>query len=193
TTYTYDSLNRLLTKVPDAAFAAPTVTFTYTATGRRASMTDASGATTYTYDNRDRLITKETPFGKLTHTYDAAGNMLSLVSSNAGGGSMTYAYDHLNRLSSVTDASGVTTYAYDAIGNLAGFGYPNGVNTAYTFDALNRLTSMQSTCDSGTGCGAPGTPLARYVYSLGAAGNRVSVAELNGRTAQYAYDSIYRL
>jgi RHS repeat-associated protein len=38
-----------------------------------------------------------------------------------------------------------------------------------------------------------GSPLAGYVYTLGAAGNRLSVQELSGRTVQYAYDDLYRL
>ena len=50
TSYQYDALNRLTAKVPDPALGEPAVSFTYTATGRRATMTDASGVTTYGYD-----------------------------------------------------------------------------------------------------------------------------------------------
>ena len=198
TTFTYDSMNRLTAKSADPFFissgaGAAGVAFTYTATGKRASMTDASGVTSYTYDSRDRLLAKTTPFGALTYTYDAAGNALSLSSSNTNGASMTYTHDELNRLASVTDASGTTNYTYDAAGNLRSYVYPNGVATAYTFDALNRLTNMQSNCATGTGCGAPGTALASYSYILGSAGNRLSVTELSGRRVQYGYDGLYRL
>src|SRR5207302_7605999 len=114
------SMNRLTAKTADPFFissgaGATGVTFTYTATGKRASMTDVSGITSYTYDGRDHLLTKATPFGTLTYTYDAAGNALSLSSSNINGASMTYTYDELNRFASVTDASGTTTYAYDTV------------------------------------------------------------------------------
>src|SRR5262249_9689958 len=136
TTYAYDTMNRLLSKTADAFFStgactggawgATQISFTYAATGRRLSMTDASGVTNYTDDTRDRLLTKATPFGSLTYTYDAAGSTVSLKSSNAGGASMTYGYDALNRLASVTDASGVTSYNYDAVGNLGSYVYPNG-------------------------------------------------------------------
>jgi YD repeat-containing protein len=85
TTYGYDNLNRLTTKTPDAFFVAPTVTYTYTATGQRESMTDAHGVTTYSYDSRDRLLTKQTPNGTLTYTYDDASNLSTLRSSNANG------------------------------------------------------------------------------------------------------------
>jgi RHS repeat-associated protein/uncharacterized repeat protein (TIGR01451 family) len=203
TTFQYDAMNRLTSKIADAFFStgacasgvcgATQVAYTYNNMGRRLSMTDASGTTHYTYDARDRLLTKATSFGTLTYTYDAAGNPLSLQSSNAGGASMTYGYDALNRLRSVTDASGVTSYTYDAVGNLGSFAYPNGVLTNYNYNSLNRLTSMQSTCATGTGCGAPGSALAGYIYTLGPTGNRLNVAELSGRTVQYGYDDLYRL
>jgi RHS repeat-associated protein len=203
TSYLYDTMNRLTKKTADTFFTtgacaggacgASQITFTYTPTGRRLAMTDASGTTNYTYDTRDRLLTKAAPAGTLTYTYDGAGNTLSLKSSNAGGASMTYGYDQLNRLSSATDASGVTNYSYDAVGNLSGYTYPNGVSTSYSFDTLNRLTSLKSTCASGTGCGPANTTINSYTYTLGAAGNRLSVAELSGRTVNYGYDDLYRL
>lgn len=192
TTYSYDALNRLLSKVPDSSLNQPTVSFAYTATGQRFSMTDASGSTSYSYDNRDRLLSKATPEGTLGYTYDAHGNVLTVTSSNANGASLTYAYDALNRLTSVTDnrllaqgaASGTTTYSYDPAGNVLGYTYPDGVQTASTYDPLNRLTQISS---------SKGTVLASYAYTLGAAGNRLSVAELSGRMVGYGYDSDYRL
>ena len=42
----------------------------------------------------------------------------------------------------MVDPTGTTTYSYDAVGNLAGYSYPNGVTSAYTYDGLNRLTQM---------------------------------------------------
>ena len=204
TTYSYDAMNRLKKKTADLFFStgacaggacgATQVSFTYTPTGHRASMTDASGTTNYTYDTRDRLLNKATPLGVLSYTYDAAGNALTLASSNLGGAAMSYGYDALNRLSSATDASGTTTYAYDAVGNLQGYAYSNGVSASYTYDALNRLTSTQATCTTAaSGCGLAAKPIAAYTYTLGAAGNRLSVAELSGRIVSYAYDDLYRL
>ena len=123
--------------------------------------------------------------------------MLTLASTNTNGRSATYTYDSLNRLSTVTDnrmvaqggvpgnASGLTTYGYDPVGNLAGYAYPNGVQTSYSYDALNRLQVM--------GAAKAATPLSSYTYTLGAAGNRKTVAELTGRMVQYGYDSLYRL
>jgi RHS repeat-associated protein len=192
TTYAYDQSNRLLSKMPDASFNAPTVSFTYTANGLRQTMSDVSGATTYAYDTRNRLTSKQTPFGTLSYSYDNAGDVATITSSNTNGVSLTYAYDALNRLSTVTDnrlvaqgnTSGVTNYSYDPVGNLSGYTYPNGVQTSYNYDPLNRLTQMGA---------AKNGPLSSYAYTLGAAGNRLTVAELSGRTVNYGYDSLYRL
>ena len=71
------------------------------------------------------------------------------------------------------------------MGNLQNFVYPNGVTHAYSYDTLNRLTQV--------GTGKNSTAISNYAYTLGAAGNRLTVAELSGRTVNYAYDSLYRL
>jgi YD repeat-containing protein len=82
-------------------------------------------------------------------------------------------------------ASGATTYNYDADGSLQNFTYPNGVTSAYGYDTLNRLTQ--------TGASKNSTSISNYAYTLGAAGNRLTVAELSGRSVAYGYDSLYRL
>ncbi|HKQ07908.1 MAG TPA: hypothetical protein VJ464_22465, partial [Blastocatellia bacterium] len=82
-------------------------------------------------------------------------------------------------------ATGVTSYSYDAAGNLSGYLYPNQVQTAYTYNALNRLTSLSISKAS--------TTLASYGYTLGAAGNRLSLTEASGRNVSYGYDALYRL
>ncbi len=188
TTLAYDSLNRLLSKKPDASFSATTVSFMYTATGQRQSMTDASGVTTYTYSNRDQALQKATPEGALNYTYDLAGNVASVVSSNAGGTNVSYAWDADNRLSSVTDnvTNGLTNYSYDATSQIASFTYPNGATHAFTYDLRDRTTALSVT---GPGLSA----IASYGQTFGPSGHKLSVAESGGRAEGYGYDLIYRL
>ena len=181
TTYAYDPLNRLLSRTPDSSLSDPVESFTYTATGKRATMTDASGLTTYAYDDLDRLTSKATQHGTLSYTYDAAGNVASMTSSNPNGISVAYTYDQLNRLVTVVDnhlAAGqnTTTYAYDPASNLATATYPNGQQSTFGYDTLNRLTAMNG-----------------YSYQLGPTGNRKQATEPNGRTLNWTYDGIYRL
>jgi RHS repeat-associated protein len=185
TNYSYDTLERLLSITPDAGLSEPAVSFTYTATGRRASMTDATGTTNYTYDNLDRLTVKATPQGMLAYTYDPAGNVTSISSSNANGVSVNYLYDELNRLSAVIDnrlpaGQNTTTYDYDPVSNLATVTYPNGVQSTFTYDALNRLNALNST-------------RASYTYGLDPAGRLRSLSESGGRQVSWTYDGIYRL
>jgi RHS repeat-associated protein len=190
TTYAYDALNRLSSKTPDPRLNQPAVTYTYTANGKRAGMTDATGTTLYIYDEMDRLTSKTSPAGKLVYTYDAVGNLLTTRSLNPNGASVDYSYDSLNRLASVNDNrldanANTTTYSYDSIGNLQAYRYPNGVRAAYTYNSLNRLTDLTVSNAAST--------IASYRYTLGSAGNRLAVTELSGRTVQYQYDAMYRL
>ncbi|HXN52696.1 MAG TPA: RHS repeat-associated core domain-containing protein [Candidatus Acidoferrum sp.] len=182
TTYTYDTLNHLLSKTPDASFHASPVTFTYTTSGLRATMTDPSGTSTYQYDSANRLVQVVKPNGTLSYSYDPAGNLISLNS----GALVAYTYDQLNRLASVSDpTTGITSYSYDAVGNLTSVAYPNGVVHAYAYNTKNQLTNL--------GINKGALHLASYASTLDAVGHRLTVAELSGRTVNYAYDNSYRL
>ena len=92
----------------------------------------------------DRLTAKATPEGTLTYTYDTASHVGSIASSNTDGASMSYTYDSLNRLSTVVDnrlssGANTTTYTYDTAGHVATVTYPNGVESQFTYDELNRV------------------------------------------------------
>ena len=117
----------------------------------------------YSYDNACRLTKVTTPFG-----------------------STSYEYDLLDRLTRVVDRNGyATVYEYDANGNRTAVHYANGFTTTYDYDLLNRLI-CEKTID------IDGDIVVQYVYTLGAAGERKSVTELD-RTVEYSYDSLYRL
>src|SRR5215213_8388990 len=151
-------------------------------------MTDASGTTTYVYDNRHRLVSRQTPQGALTYTYDAAGNLASVRSSNAAGVSINYTYDAVNRLESVVDnrlANGTTTYAYDGVHNVLSTTAANGVQSVYTYNSVDRMMQMTQSKAGGT--------LASYTHTLDPTGRRLSVIENTGRVTAYTYDSMYRL
>jgi RHS repeat-associated protein len=164
----------------------------YTASGRPMSRTDASGTHGWVYDALGRLKTNSTPAGTLKYTYDAAGNLLTLDSTTANGVSLSYQYDELNRLKKVTDnrltGSKDTLYTFDGVGNLQTVAYPNGVTNLYRYDALNRLTNLV--------WAKTGTVKAGFGYTLGSAGNRLTLAETNnGSVCNYTwgYDNGFRL
>ncbi|HEY0173454.1 MAG TPA: RHS repeat-associated core domain-containing protein [Pyrinomonadaceae bacterium] len=188
TGYDYDPMDRLIAKRPDPTLGEPAVTYSYTGTGRRRSMNDASGTTNYTYDLRDRLLTKQTPQGALTYGYDRTGGLVSVRSSNAGGVSVDYAYDDAGRLEKVIDnrlGGATNTYAYDATGNLKTETRANGVRSDYTYNLLNRLSNLT--------VGRAGVTQASYTYTHDRTGRRLSSTELDGRAVTYTYDALYRL
>jgi YD repeat-containing protein len=179
TVLAYDSMGRLLSKAPDAYFNMPPIVFTWFANGQRATMTDTTGTIMYTYDQRDRVLVKASPEGTLTYTYDAVGNRLSI---NSEGNKWRQRRLHLGRgraplqhhrqlfrwrnchvqLRQGRESSRVT--------------YPNGVDTTYAYDNLNRLLNLTAT-NANTS-----TTVASYAYSLGPTGIRTSVTKASGRT-----------
>ena len=194
TQFGYDTVNRLLTRTSSAVnAAASSVAFTYTLSGQRATMTDASGVTTYGYDSRDRLTSKATPQGTLGYSYDAVSNVTSLASSNANGASVAYGHDELNRLNQVVENGNQTTsYGYDEVGNLQSVVSANGLSHTYGYNALNRLIGLDVASPRGL--------LASYGYTQLRGGQRSKVVESFSspgvpltRSVQYQYDALDRL
>ena len=187
TTYRYDEQNRL--EFIDL-FEDPDVTYTYTPTGQRETVTDGRGVTSYVYDVRERLIGRTDPTGEylasgatIEYKYDDAGNR-TLV--RTPGGETEYKFDERNRLEKVIDADGgETVYKYDDVGNLVETVLPNGVVETREYDELNRLEFLEN--KSG------GVVVSSYDYELDDVGNRISVTEHDGRKVEYKYDDLYRL
>jgi RHS repeat-associated protein len=146
------------------------------------------------YDQRDRLKTLTYPDGRsLGYDYDPQGNRTKLTALLAGISFLTsYTFDPLNRLRTVTDpANRVSTYGYDENGNRQSLAQPNGAVTAYTYDSLSRLTSLETTIPSLS------RTVQTYAFTLGPSGNRTRIVEYAGlpqqRTLDYSYDALYRL
>jgi len=187
TTYGYDVAGRLTSRTyPDSS----RVSFGYSSTGRRTSAVDARGTTTYTYDNRDRLTAMQSPDGKrIEYGYDSASNRTSLTAKVGSTARATgYTYDVLDRISNVTDPdSRVFGLEYDDVGSLSKLVRPNGVDTKFDHDSLNRLTNIRTYTRS------PDTTIASYGYTLGATGIRTRIDEADGTSRGYQYDDLYRL
>ncbi len=203
TAYLYDERDRLLEKIPDPAFGAPSVAYTYNAAGLRASMADVTGITRYEYDACNRRASKswylpglEQPL-TLAYDYDPVGNLTRLHSTHFNGVDVQYNYDALNRLSDVTDGSTgagpTTTYQYDPAGDLIGVALPNGLVTSYQHDARHRLVHIATEHPSDG-------LVAEFGYVLAPAGHRVAALSsisdglpASVRQHQYTYDSLYQL
>ncbi|MDP9995174.1 RHS repeat-associated protein [Variovorax boronicumulans] len=176
--YTYDTVGKLLTEtVADTggtSGAARTSQRTYTPEGWVQTYTEANGAvTTYAYDTRGNVSSATNALGHVTaYTYDAANRLTSQTDPN--GLVTTFVWDAFDRLLSRTVGTGpgqTTTFTYHPAGTLATISLPTGLVASYTYDAAQRLTGWSNNRgESG-------------VYTLDAAGNRLTEQILNGSSA----------
>ena len=180
TTYTYDAYDRLISKKT----ADGTTTYAYTTDGKLSSVTDKSGIIKYTYNDMVGLGKIEYANGSyVSYSYDNASRLTEVKTSL---GSTIYEYDKLDRLVRVVDRNGYATlYEYDENGNRSAVRYANGIVVSYKYDEVNRLISEKA-------LDKQGGLVAQYEYTLGAAGERTAVKELD-RTVEYTYDALYRL
>lgn len=109
-TYTWNQANRLIT--------ANGATFTYDATGLRATRTPATGsAQAYTWDTTQAIPLMLTD-GSLSYIYDSAGNPVEHI--DPSGTVHYYQQDQYGSTRLLTDGSGnvSATYVFDPYGNL---------------------------------------------------------------------------
>jgi RHS repeat-associated protein len=184
---TFNALRELVTQAFPSGTSAQTST--YDAAGNVLSITDFKGkTTTYTYDARNQLLS-ETPDPSLsdsavTFTYTPTGQVATMTDS---GGTITYLYDSQYRVISKATPAGTLTYSYDGAGNLASMAStnPNGVSVSYTYDQLNRLSTIT---DNRLPQGAGTT-----VYTYDPASNLATVTLPNGIQSTFIYDRLNRV
>jgi RHS repeat-associated protein len=194
-TRTYDGFDRLTQEqTPEG-----TVTYTFDAAGRRATMTVAGQATVnYTWDNANRLTQIAQGTDTIAFSYDNADRQTSTTLAN--GVLMTYAFDNANQVSSITYTKGGNTlgdvqYTYDnggrrskITGSLAATDLPAVVASA-AYNANNQLTSwggVTQTFDLNGNLTSDGTKT--YTWSV-----RDQLATITGGvTASFAYDGTGR-
>jgi RHS repeat-associated protein len=155
----YDAMNRRTT---ETLFDGRTVTYSYTATGMRASATDERGSTTYAYDALDRLIGVSLPTGMTAgYAYDADGRRVeSLLGSQVthslwdeasqygdviletdGDGDVlaSYVLGGMNLLSQ-THAGETSYFSRDALGSTRALTDASGtVTDTYSYTAFGEL------------------------------------------------------
>jgi YD repeat-containing protein len=100
-----------------------------------------------------------------------AGNMGRLIGT-------TTSYSFL------TSRNFTNAYSYDAASNRTGFTDPESGSTAYTYDTLNRLTSLAPPSAFGSGS---------FGFSYDALSRRTQMTRPNSVTTNYAYDNLSRL
>jgi RHS repeat-associated protein len=138
--FVYDQNNRLTSLIYEKdTQALGSFSYTYTPSGRRATIAETGAATSFNYDRVGRLTqeirTGTNPFIR-QYEYDAAGNRTRLLADSV---ETLYSYDANDRLRT----AGATTFTYDDKGNLTQRNDP-GLVTTYAWTPDNRLASMTS-------------------------------------------------
>ena len=178
-------------------------TYTYTANGKRQTVTDANGnLSTLEYDGLDRLAKLRFPVttkgAGLSSTsdfelygYDAAGNRISLRKRD--GRVLTYTFDALNRErvktvpASVSGAPGYSVYrGYDVRGlvTYARFGSDSGPGVTQTYDGFARLRVSSSMLGGVT---------RKVAWDYEPGSNRRWITHPDGAYFLYEYDAADRL
>jgi RHS repeat-associated protein len=182
TTYTYDTLGRLASK--SYSDSSPSVTYGYDAVGRLAAAANGTDTLTWTYDLAGQLLSEHSTKNASTvaYGYDLGGNPLTLTLN--GTVLVNYGPDDASRLTTITRGSNIFTFGYDSANRRTSLAAPNGINTSYTYDNLNRLTNLTASLGS--------TTVTSSAYTYDNAGDRLTKTTPDYSEA-YSYDPLYRL
>ena len=142
--YTYDGLNRMLSKAITVGGASHTTAYSWDKNGNSISEMDWLGNTWIKdYDALNRLTDRYDPNGVCIEHLEYNKNHLQVSSTDAFNHTTTYAYDRNNRLITTTDAaSHVTEQKWDNMGYLSQKKDGKGNATSYLYDAQGHLIKV---------------------------------------------------
>jgi len=173
---TYDADNRLIQETY-ADTPADTRTYTYDATGHRASRLDQNGqTTTYQYNDFYYLTNRSYSAGPADRfTYDLGGRVLGATRS---GWTDTFTYDGASRVLTAVQNGQTVAYIYVIPSGIRTIAYPSGLVITEDYDLRSRLMTVNDG-------GSPVVTL--YTYDLD--NNVLSRSNRNGTVATYSYNA----
>jgi RHS repeat-associated protein len=150
------------------------------------SKTDRKSQTIqYVYDALNRLTQKSYPNStNVNYIYDLASKVQQVNDST---GTYGFTYDNMGRLTGTTTQYAFLTgtytnsYSYDANSNRTGFTAPDGSTNTYTYDTLNRMSTLANSWAGSFG------------FSYDALSRRAQMARPNNVATNYSYDNQSRL
>jgi len=195
--YTYDNAGNLLSRIYPGGITN-TITYGTTgnanAVGRMVSVVDSAGTLAFNYDARGRVLarTRYVNANQKTYVtgylYDSADHIASEIYPD--GFKVNFAYDGLGRVSGVTDGTGraiATKLAYSPSSRLTGLTFGNGVSSSYSYDVLDRLSTIRTGTFGGSG-------VQSLAYTYDADSNVTNIQDLvNTDTQSFIYDPMNRL
>jgi len=187
TAFAYDALSRVTQTTFPSALSE---TYAYDSVGNLTGKTDRKRQTiAYAYDALNRLVQKTYPDSTVVnYTYDNDSRLTQVTDST---GAYQFTFDNMGRLTGTTtqysflaSRNFTNSYAYDAASNRTGFTDPEGGSTAYSYDTLNRLTSLAPPSAFGSGS---------FGFSYDALSRRTQMTRPNSVATNYIYDNLSRL
>lgn len=181
TTLAYDARGRLTSRITGGQAAA----FSYYPTGLLQQVTFPDGSDLlYTYDAAHRLTQVSDGLGnKIVYTLDAMGNRTAENTYDPSGAlhrTHTRVINTMDEVYQEVNAAGTsavtTTFGYDGDANPTSIAAPLSRNTAESFDALNRISSITN----------PASGISSFGYD--AEDDLTSVKDPRGLTTSYDYD-----
>jgi RHS repeat-associated protein len=173
-----------------------TIEYGYDKLGRMTSLTDPQGKTLgFAYDPEDDLTEVTRPNGvTTTNLYDDAGR-LAETTSQAGGEpptvleSLQYGYDAAGNVTSRLDQrlEAETAYAYDALNRLTEFDPPGEGATAYAYDAAGNRTQAGGATYSFNALNQPTESSTGATFGYDAAG-RLTTEVQGSEETTYSWD-----
>jgi len=188
TTYIYDGYDRLQTTTyADSSY----VTYSYDDNSNLTSRTtndDPATTITYVYDVLNRLDLKTySDATEVDYVYDLGSRLTSIENPASR---IDYNYDTVNRITQTQTLYSLPAtlysveYQYDEVGNRKKITYPSNYSLNYTYDALNRLTSIQN----------PGSSIkVSYTYDPLSRRVRKDISANKTLRSDYHYDIANRL
>ena len=186
TTFQYDRLNRLVRRL-DAE--GNEVTFAYDEAGNAVQEKDITRGleTKMAYDALNRPIVRTVSGSSFSYTtsFDYRDSRHEVVETDGRGFQRTTELDGFDRVHRVVLQTGeaelVTTNFYDANGNLSSTKDPEGRETVFVYDGLNRLLEIQH----------PLSLTTRFLYD--GEGNKTEETKRRGVPTRFTYDHLSRL
>jgi RHS repeat-associated protein len=186
--YSYDSAGRIITQT---ATSGGTTSTTYTSDGAINTVQNSTGQIKYTYDVNGGLSGIDDPNGSsIRYERDILGRVTKITEKatpTATGAVTQYTYDAVGNLKTVIDPiGGVTTMTYDAANRLTQRLLPNGITTSYTYNLVDQILSIVHKA-------ADGTVLASLTYERAKGGEPTKITREDGSYTQITYDASLRV
>jgi RHS repeat-associated protein len=188
-TRVYNALSELYQDITAANTAAVTTTFSYDSNGNQTSMAaPLSRNTANAYDALNRLNQITDPASGVTgFAYNSDDRLVSVTDPRSL--TTSYSYNGFGDLSSqLSPDTGTTTNTYDSGGNLSTSTDARGAVSEYSYDALNRVTSVAYTLG-----GTPDQTIT-FTYDAGTDGTgHLTGAADDNHSLSWGYDALGRL